>query len=63
MTSAKEMTLEEFVNTLPENHKARKEFKEMQSDVWFLQCLQGAGVDNWDGYGDAQDMYQELGEE
>ena len=25
----------------------------------FLSCLEAYGVDNWDGYGDAQDLYEE----
>lgn len=62
MEAQREMTLEEIVNNLPEGHKAKKEYKKLLSDSWFLNCLQGAGVDSWNGYEEAQEMYQELGE-
>lgn len=26
----------------------------------FLDCLEAEGVDNWQGYGDAMDRYQET---
>ena len=32
------------------------EVDELQVDSDFLQCLRGAGVDNWDGYDDAREM-------
>ena len=34
----------------------RSEYEEMQARVRFLECLQAAGVDNWDGYDYAQEM-------
>ena len=30
---------------------------ELITDQRFLSCLQGAGVDNWDGYEYAQEMF------
>jgi len=30
-----------------------------KDDLLFLQCLEEAGVDNWEGYTIAQDMYNE----
>jgi len=31
---------------------------DLEEDSKFLGCLQGAGVDNWDGYDDAQEMME-----
>lgn len=39
----------------------KEEYEELLEDSKFLICLQGAGVDNWDGYSYAQEMMdQEL---
>ena len=32
----------------------------LEEDSLFLSCLEGAGVDNWSGYGDAQEMLDEI---
>jgi len=32
------------------------DIKQLIEDSQFLECLVAAGVDNWDGYGDAQEM-------
>ena len=58
----KEMTLDEIVKQLPEGHNAKVEWKQIQSEIWFLECLHGAGVDNWDGFDEARQMYIDLGE-
>lgn len=29
---------------------------------YFLECLEASGVDNWQGYEEAQDMYNEDSE-
>lgn len=39
------------------------EYKGLLHDQLTLQCLYGAGVDNWEGYDDAMDMVRELNEE
>lgn len=31
-------------------------YKELQEKSDFLDCLMASGVDNWDGYADAQEM-------
>ena len=36
---------------------------ELINDQEFLRCLEGAGVDNWDGYESAQDIYKPIEEE
>ena len=36
----------------------KEEYDELKSDQSFLYCLQSCGVDNWEGYSDAQEMYQ-----
>ncbi len=36
----------------------KKEYDELKSDSDFLKSLEAAGVDNWQGYGDAQDIYE-----
>lgn len=33
--------------------------KKLEDSLFFLQCLERNGVDNWDGYDDAVDMYEE----
>lgn len=37
-----------------------EEYEELQNDSLFLQALIGCGVDNWDGYGDAQEMLEVM---
>ena len=34
------------------------EYDELCDRVWFLNCLEAAGVDNWQGYDDAVDLYK-----
>jgi hypothetical protein len=29
---------------------SKKEYEQLKEDSFFLECLQGAGVDNWEGY-------------
>ena len=62
MIETRDMSLEEIVKALPPLHKARLEWEQLMKDSWFLECLKSAGVDNWDGYEEAIDMRQELGE-
>ena len=38
------------------------EWNKLREDSAFLNCLQNAGVDNWDGYEYAQDAYAEWSE-
>jgi len=40
-----------------------KEWKEIEHDLDFLCALQGAGVDNWEGYELAQESMSETEEE
>lgn len=35
---------------------AKSEYERLQRDSEFLGCLEACGVDNWSGYGDAQEM-------
>lgn len=35
----------------------------LRKDSDFLECLKGCGVDNWDGYSDAKQMYREEDDE
>ena len=51
MESTKDITI-----TLNEYHR-------LKQDSLFLECLDGAGVDNWAGYDEAQKMYQQYKEE
>lgn len=37
---------------------SKEHYDELIEDQAFLSCLQAAGVDNWDGYSEAQEMYQ-----
>jgi hypothetical protein len=41
---------------------SKAEYEELLEDARFLQCLQNAGVDNWDGYDYAREEFYE-GEE
>lgn len=38
---------------------SQAEYDELLKDQAFLECLQGTGVDNWDGYDFALESYQE----
>ena len=39
--------------------KFEMEYEYLLEQVEFLNCLEAAGVDNWSGYGDAQQMMEE----
>ena len=41
--------------TIPE-----EEYNDLLDDAEFLRALRMAGVDNWDGYDDAIEQYQEI---
>lgn len=34
------------------------EYEFLLDRLYFLNCLEGAGVDNWSGYSEAQEMYE-----
>lgn len=36
---------------------SKKEYDQLIDDSKFLECLRGAGVDNWDGYDFALEVY------
>lgn len=38
---------------------SKEQFDQLQEDSNFLECLQNAGVDNWEGYDYAVELYQE----
>ena len=37
----------------------KEEYEYLLDQVEFLNCLEACGVDNWNGYEYAQEMYQE----
>jgi hypothetical protein len=39
----------------------KQEYDNLMDEINFLNCLRQAGVDNWEGYSDACEMYAELG--
>ena len=39
---------------------SKKEYEELLKDQKLLQALQGAGVDNWEGYDYAIEIMQEM---
>ena len=39
---------------------SKKEYESLLEDQKLLQCLQGAGVDNWSGYDYAMEMMKEM---
>ena len=40
----------------------KEEYERLLDRDDFLECLLACGVDNWEGYGEAQEMYDEEGE-
>ncbi len=40
----------------------RKKYEKLSKDASFLCALECAGVDNWDGYEDAQNIFREWDE-
>ena len=38
---------------------SKKEYDSLVEDAKFMRALEAAGVDNWEGYGIAQDMMEE----
>ena len=42
---------------------SEEEYETLLNDSILLNCLQMMGVDNWDGYGDAIEQYQEIVQE
>ena len=48
-------------NSMAEEFRA--ELEKVQEDSEFLECLTAAGVDNWDGYSEAQEMMWPDGED
>lgn len=45
---------EEETVTIP-----KSEYERLGDAEDFLECLEACGVDNWVGYGDAQEMFNE----
>lgn len=39
---------------------SKEEYESLLEDQKLLQCLQGAGVDNWEGYDYALEMMEEM---
>lgn len=39
---------------------SEKRFDKLMRYEAFLECLEAAGVDNWDGYDDACEMFKEM---
>ena len=39
---------------------SEEEYETLLNDSILLNCLQMMGVDNWDGYDDAIEQYQEI---
>ena len=42
---------------------SEEEYEALLNDSILLNCLQMMGVDNWDGYDDAIEQYQEIVQE
>lgn len=41
----------------------KAEYEDLLDEVEFLNCLRACGVDNWQGYSDANGIYEEADEE
>ena len=39
---------------------SKKEYESLQDRAMFLDCLQIAGVDNWEGYDEANEIYGQM---
>lgn len=35
----------------------KDEYADLEDRLFFLQCLEACGVDNWEGYDEAVEMY------
>lgn len=42
---------------------SKEEYEVLLDRVYFLDCLEGCGVDNWQGYGNAYELYENPEEE
>lgn len=40
-----------------------EEYNKLMDDSWKLTCLESAGVDNWQGFDSAMEMYQSESED
>lgn len=49
-------TLKDFLLNNNANKSIMQEYNDMDEDQWFLRALEAAGVDNWSGYDEAQDV-------
>lgn len=62
----KTMTQAELENYVAELLAKNRELEilvsELQDNTLLLQCLDAAGVDNWDGFDEAVTQYQEIRE-
>lgn len=38
---------------------SKEEYADLIDSAEFLSCLEACGVDNWSGYGDAQEMFDD----
>jgi PHD/YefM family antitoxin component YafN of YafNO toxin-antitoxin module len=41
---------------------SKKEYESLKEDARWLQCLENAGVDNWEGYDFARELWREDNE-
>lgn len=39
---------------------SKEDYEEMLNEIVWLRCLDEAGVDNWEGYSYASDLYREA---
>ena len=37
---------------------SKEEYEKMQDKLHWLSCIEAAGVDNWDGYDEAREMFK-----
>lgn len=57
------ISVEEYDNSIKTITIPLEEYQHLIDRVSFLDCLESAGVNNWSGYGEAQEMYNEDSEE
>ena len=54
-----ETSLVDVFNQSKEGSLIRRQYMQMQERLAWLECLEGAGVDNWSGIDYAHEMYEE----
>lgn len=58
--STKKVEFPTYTMTAEEYNQMTSRIKELEDKVIFLDALKSAGVDNWQGYDDAWEIYEDM---